>query len=47
MVANTLEGAADWALLGNERGYRKVARAELPAALWDALEFRGERSASG
>jgi phosphopantothenate---cysteine ligase (CTP) len=37
MVANTLEGAAEWALLGNERGYRKVNRAELPGALMDAL----------
>jgi hypothetical protein len=38
MVANTLEGAAEWALLGNERGYRKVTRAELAGALLDALE---------
>jgi phosphopantothenate---cysteine ligase (CTP) len=38
MVANTLEGAADWALVGNARGYRQVTRAELPAAVLDALE---------
>lgn len=38
MVANTLEGAAHWALLGKERAYRKVARAELPGALLDVLE---------
>lgn len=37
MVANTLEGAGDWALVGNERGYRKVSRAELPATLLDLL----------
>jgi len=38
MVANTLDGAAEWALLGDERGYRKVTRAELPGALIHALE---------
>jgi phosphopantothenoylcysteine synthetase/decarboxylase len=37
MVANTLEGAAEWALLGNERGYQKVPRAELAGALLDVL----------
>jgi phosphopantothenate---cysteine ligase (CTP) len=40
MVANTLEGAAAWALLGNERGYRKVPRAELAGALLDELAPR-------
>jgi phosphopantothenoylcysteine synthetase/decarboxylase len=38
MVANTLEGASDWALLGNERGYNKVTRPDLAAALLDVLE---------
>jgi phosphopantothenoylcysteine synthetase/decarboxylase len=38
MVANTLEGAADWALLGSAQGYRKIERERLPAALLDALE---------
>jgi phosphopantothenate-cysteine ligase/phosphopantothenoylcysteine decarboxylase/phosphopantothenate--cysteine ligase len=37
MVANTLEGAAEWALLGNERGYRKLTRAELAGVLIDEL----------
>jgi phosphopantothenate-cysteine ligase/phosphopantothenoylcysteine decarboxylase/phosphopantothenate--cysteine ligase len=49
MVANILGepgasatgGAADWALLGNAGGYRKVTRAELPAALLDILEKEG------
>src|SRR5262249_62096599 len=26
MVANTLEGATEWALIGSAQGYRKVAR---------------------
>jgi phosphopantothenate---cysteine ligase (CTP) len=38
MVANTLEGASEWALVGNERGYNKMTRAGLAAALLDALE---------
>ena len=38
MVANTLEGSADWALVGNDRGYRKVTRAQLAGALLDVLE---------
>jgi hypothetical protein len=38
MVANTLEGAADWALLGSANDYRKIERDQLPAALLDALE---------
>ena len=42
MVANTLEGAKDWALLGNERGYQKVARAELAAALLGVIEKQQE-----
>jgi phosphopantothenate-cysteine ligase/phosphopantothenoylcysteine decarboxylase/phosphopantothenate--cysteine ligase len=42
MVANTLEGAKDWALLGNERGYQKVARADLAAALLNVIERHQE-----
>jgi phosphopantothenate---cysteine ligase (CTP) len=38
MVANTLEGAADWAYLGSEAGYTRIRRAELPARLMDAIE---------
>ncbi len=38
MVANTLEGAKEWALLGNERGYNKVTRAALAGALLDVIE---------
>jgi hypothetical protein len=38
MVANTLEGAAEWALVGNAVGYRKVTRADLAGAILDALE---------
>ena len=38
MVANTLEGTADWALLGNAAGYKKVTRHELAGALLDAIE---------
>ena len=43
MVANTLEGSADWAFLGNEHGYTKVIRAELAGALLDALEQQTSR----
>jgi phosphopantothenoylcysteine synthetase/decarboxylase len=38
MVANTLEGAAEWAIVGNGSGYRRVTRAGLPSAVLDALE---------
>jgi|ERR1051325_39129 phosphopantothenate-cysteine ligase/phosphopantothenoylcysteine decarboxylase/phosphopantothenate--cysteine ligase len=38
MVANTLEGSAEWAFVGNDRGYRKATRAELAGALLDVLE---------
>jgi phosphopantothenoylcysteine synthetase/decarboxylase len=38
MVANTLEGAADWAYLGPEAGeYERIARPELPDRLLDAV----------
>lgn len=42
MVANTLEGAAAWAMLGNASGYQKVTRAELASALLDVLERFGQ-----
>lgn len=39
MVANTLEGMHDWALLGDGgAGYRKVSRADLADRLLDAVE---------
>lgn len=39
MVANTLEGRGDWALLGPLAGcYRRVSRNQLPAELLDAIE---------
>jgi phosphopantothenoylcysteine synthetase/decarboxylase len=40
LVANTLEGAADWALLGPVDGrYARLSRAELPGRLWDQVEM--------
>jgi phosphopantothenoylcysteine synthetase/decarboxylase len=46
MVANTLEGAASWALLGPLAGtYQRINRAELASRLMDALEaLQRERS---
>jgi phosphopantothenoylcysteine synthetase/decarboxylase len=39
MVANTLEGAAAWALLGPlSEGYQRVSRRELPQRLLEAVE---------
>lgn len=38
MVANTLEGMNDWALLGGAAGYGKVPRGELADRLIDAVE---------
>lgn len=38
MVANTLEGAADWAYLGSAQGYQRVPRADLASRLLDAIE---------
>ena len=38
VVANTLEGAAEWALIGNALRYVKVPRAELAAAVLDRIE---------
>ncbi len=44
MVANTLEGAGEWALLGPfAHGYHKVSRQELPAKLLDAVEAEDRR----
>ncbi|MBI3822332.1 MAG: bifunctional phosphopantothenoylcysteine decarboxylase/phosphopantothenate synthase [Planctomycetes bacterium] len=40
MVANTLEDARAWALIGNESGYEKVTREELPGALLDRIEVQ-------
>jgi phosphopantothenate---cysteine ligase (CTP) len=38
LVANTLEGMNDWALLGGAAGYEKLPRGELPDRLLDAVE---------
>jgi phosphopantothenate-cysteine ligase/phosphopantothenoylcysteine decarboxylase/phosphopantothenate--cysteine ligase len=38
MVANTLEGAQEWAFLGSAAGYERVRRHELAARLLDAVE---------
>jgi phosphopantothenoylcysteine synthetase/decarboxylase len=39
MAANTLDGAAAWALLGPLSGnYERVPRSDLPRRLWDAVE---------
>jgi phosphopantothenate---cysteine ligase (CTP) len=38
MVANTLEGAADWAYLGSPAGYERIARSQLASRLVDAVE---------
>jgi phosphopantothenoylcysteine synthetase/decarboxylase len=41
MVANTLEGAAEWAYVGPiAGGYVRVARGDLPGQLLDAIEKR-------
>lgn len=46
MCANTLEGTHDWAFVGaGPEGYRRVSRAELPAAVIDALEAVAARVA--
>jgi phosphopantothenate-cysteine ligase/phosphopantothenoylcysteine decarboxylase/phosphopantothenate--cysteine ligase len=41
MVANTLEGMQEWALLGGEAGYGKVPRGELAERVIDAMEALG------
>jgi phosphopantothenoylcysteine synthetase/decarboxylase len=45
LVANTLEGMNDWALLGGAAGYEKVPRGDLADRLLDAVESlaRGQR----
>lgn len=43
MVANTLEGAAEYAFLGASANYERVARAELAGRLLDAIERRVAR----
>src|SRR6266702_1096438 len=41
IVANTLEGAADWAYLGPfADGYRKIRRQQLPTTLLETLEAK-------
>jgi phosphopantothenate---cysteine ligase (CTP) len=40
MVANTLDGRTDWALLGSAAGYERIRREELPRRLLDELEHR-------
>jgi phosphopantothenoylcysteine synthetase/decarboxylase len=48
MVANTLEGANAWALLGPRNGhYDRVSRADLPCRLLDAIELLYKERASG
>jgi phosphopantothenoylcysteine synthetase/decarboxylase len=38
IVANTLEGKNDWALLGGAAGYKRIPRGELAERLIDAVE---------
>ncbi len=40
MVANTLEGAAEWAYLGSAGGYERINRNELAARIIDAVELQ-------
>jgi phosphopantothenoylcysteine synthetase/decarboxylase len=48
MVANTLEGMADWAYLGPLAGrYERVARSDLPTRLIDAVEQQHEERTHG
>ncbi|MCS6851037.1 MAG: bifunctional phosphopantothenoylcysteine decarboxylase/phosphopantothenate synthase [Gemmataceae bacterium] len=48
MVANTLEGMTSWAYLGPIDGrYLRVAREELPARLFDAVECCGRGKGRG
>lgn len=50
MVANTLEGAADWAYLGpigSTADYRRIARDDLPRQLLDAVEHLHRERAHG
>jgi len=43
MVANTLEGMHDWALLGNAAGYAKVPRGELAERVLETVEQTAAR----
>lgn len=43
MVANTLEGANEYAFIGADAAYERVSRPELPDRLLDALERLKER----
>jgi phosphopantothenoylcysteine synthetase/decarboxylase len=48
MVANTLEGAHEWAYLGPvEGGYQRVGRGDLAARLLDAVEHEHREKAHG
>jgi phosphopantothenate---cysteine ligase (CTP) len=48
MVANTLEGAPEWALLGPVEGtYQRVSRRELAARLLDAVEQKHREKGHG
>lgn len=45
MVANTLEGASQWAYLGSSEGYERVERGQLPARLIAAIQEQHRRRA--
>ena len=48
MVANTLEGASEWALMGPIKGgYRRVARRDLAARLLDLVEQTHREKVNG
>jgi phosphopantothenoylcysteine synthetase/decarboxylase len=47
MVANTLEGSAEWAYLGSAQGYERVGRGDLPRRLLVAIETQLEGTAHG
>jgi phosphopantothenoylcysteine synthetase/decarboxylase len=47
MVANTLEGAADWAYLGSPAGYERVARSQVASRLIDAVEKQHREQGHG
>ncbi len=42
MVANTLEGAREWAYLGSADGYERITRADLPHRLLEVIELRAK-----
>jgi phosphopantothenate---cysteine ligase (CTP) len=47
MVANTLEGAVDWAYLGGAEGYKRISRQELPRRLLAAVEAQHRSAGHG